>query len=199
MQANQRILEGLMTTTSADGSANISPMGPIVDDSMGTLRLRPYRTSTTYANLKRRGTGVFHVTDDVLLLARAAVGAVDPPPELLPCPAVDEPMLAGACRWYAVRVRSLDDSQERTEIVVDVVDRGRLRDFFGLNRAKHAVVEAAILATRVEFLPHEEILADYERLRVMVEKTGAADEHAAFEFLLNYVQTATAGSQQQHV
>ncbi len=179
-----------MTTTSPGGETNISPMGPIVDDSMQTLRLRPYRTSTTYANLKRRGTGVFHVTDDVSLLARAAIGRVDPAPELLPCDAVDEKMLAGACRWYAVQVRTLDDSQERTDIVVDVVASGRLRDFFGINRAKHAVVEAAILATRVDFLPVEEILTDVERLQVLVDKTGAAEEHEAFDLLKAYVSAA---------
>ena len=52
-----------------------------------------------------------------------------------------------------LQVRSLDDRNEPAEIVCEVVDRGRLRDFFGFNRAKHAVLEAAILATRTEFLP----------------------------------------------
>ena len=65
----------------------------------------------------------------------------------------------------------------------DVVDQGRLRDFFGFNRGKHAVVEAAILATRTEFLPADEILSQFERLRVLVEKTGGPAEQRAFEFL----------------
>ena len=34
------------------------------------------------------------------------------------------------------------------------------REFFGFNRAKHAVLEAAILATRVELLPADEILSE---------------------------------------
>ena len=195
MLDNQRILEGIMTTTSVDGATNISPMGPIVDDSMRTLRLRPYRTSTTYANLKRRGTGVFHVTDDVMLLARGAIGAIEPAPELISCEAVNENILAGACRWYAVEVRTLDDREERTDIVVDVVAEGRLRDFFGLNRAKHAVVEAAILATRINFLSHADILKEYERLRVMVDKTGAKQEHQALEMLVAYVRDATVKSE----
>ncbi len=36
--------------------------------------LRPFRTSTTYRNLKAHGEGVLHITDDVLLLARTAIG-----------------------------------------------------------------------------------------------------------------------------
>ena len=58
-----------------------------------------------------------------------------------------------------------------------------LREFFGFNRAKHAVVEAAILATRTAFLPREQIMAEYERLAVLVEKTGGERETEAFAFL----------------
>jgi hypothetical protein len=181
------ILEGLMTTVNEDGGANISPMGPIVDASMQELALRPYQTSTTYQNLKRTGEGVFHVTDNVLMLARSAVGAIVPTPPMRRANAVDGFILEDACRWYAFKVRSLDDSQQRTRIVADVIDRGRQRDFFGLNRAKHAVVEAAILATRIEFLPADEILSQFESLQVLVDKTGGADEREAFRFLQQYV------------
>ncbi len=182
------ILEGLMTTLAADGTVNISPMGPIVDESMQRLQLRPYRTSRTYQNLKRTGEGVFHVTDDVELIAQAAVGQPDPLPAMRPAAAVAGMIIADACRWYAVRVASLDDSQERTEIVVDVVESGTQRDFFGFNRAKFAVVEAAILATRVRFLPSAEILAQLDRLQVLVEKTGGPAEHRAWDFLQQYVK-----------
>ena len=69
----------------------------------------------------------------------------------------------------------------------EVVHTGRLRDFFGFNRAKHAVVEAAILATRTAFLPAEQIAADFKRLAVLVEKTGGPDEHVAFALLQEHV------------
>ena len=77
----------------------------------------------------------------------------------------------------------LDDRDDRTTIAAETVAEGRLRDFFGFNRAKHAVVEAAILATRTAFLPLDEILAEFERLAVLVEKTGGPAEHAAFDLL----------------
>jgi hypothetical protein len=181
------ILEGLVTTLNADGSPNISPMGPRVDPQMRRLILRPYQTSTTYANLKKRGEGVFHVTDNVLLIAQAAVGEPSPRPALVPANAVEGVILMDACRWYAFRVSSFDDSHDRTEIVADVVDSGRTRDFFGFNRAKHAVVEAAILATRVHLLPRDEIVAELARLAPLVQKTGGEQEHQAFEFLREYV------------
>jgi hypothetical protein len=189
------ILEGIVTTENADGSVNVSPMGPIVDAAMTTLLLRPYNTSTTYQNLRRSGRGVFHVTDNVEMLARAAVDQLQPPPELRHCEEAGGWILADACRWYGLRVAALDDSRERTEIRCDVVASGRLRDFFGLNRAKHAVVEAAILATRTKFLPPEQIHDDLQRLAVLVEKTGGNAERRAFAFLQEYIATRIAGGQ----
>jgi hypothetical protein len=188
------ILEGLVTTTSAAGAVNIAPMGPRVEPpGAGELErfvLRPYRTAQTYRNLKEHGEGVLHVTDDVLLLARAALGPVDPPPALLPARRVSGWVLAEACRYYEFRVAGCDDRAERAEIRAEVVGAGRLRDFFGLNRALFAVVEAAILATRTAFLPLDEIEADYRKLAVLVEKTGGPREREAFALLQGHLRQA---------
>ena len=186
------IIEGIVTTINADGTTNISPMGPLVDADMNRLVLRPYQTSTTYANLKRTGEGVFHVTDDVLLLARSAVGRVQPEPPLKDATTVKGRVLADACRWYELRVSDIDDSQQRATMTADVVDRGTIREFFGFNRAKHAVLEAAILATRVDFLPHDEICAELERLASPVAKTAGPQETEAFEFLKRFINTSIA-------
>ena len=82
----------------------------------------------------------------------------------------------------------MDDSNLRTEMTTRVIHQGHLREFFGFNRAKHAVVEAAILATRVKFTSRETIADEFRRLLILVEKTGGKDEHRAFELLQNYVQ-----------
>jgi hypothetical protein len=157
--------------------------------------LRPYRTSKTYQNLLRTGEGVFHVTDDVLLLAQTAVGEPHPLPQLQATRAIAGMILTGACRWYAFRTVAIDDAEQRTVITAEVVDRGRLREFFGFNRAKHAVLEAAILATRIGLLPADEITAQFEKLRVLVEKTGGAQEHEAFQFLESHLRrTLASGS-----
>ena len=68
--------------------------------------------------------------------------------------------------------------------------QGRQRDFFGFNRGKHAVVEAAILATRVAFLPRDDVLAEFRKLAVLVDKTGGPRERAAFTLLHRYVHEA---------
>jgi hypothetical protein len=182
------ILEGIVTTVSPQGDLNIAPMGPRVANPLDHFLLRPFPTSQTYRNLKAHGEGVFHVTDDVLLLARAALGPVQPPPAVRPASCVDGFVLQDACRYYEFRVRSMDEGQERVAIDAEVVQAGRLRDFFGFNRAKHAVVEAAILATRTDFLPLAEIEAEYRKFAVIIDKTGDDQEHQAFDLLRAHLE-----------
>jgi uncharacterized protein len=185
---DELIAEGIVTTVNPDGSANISPMGPRVNRQFTRLVLRPFQTSTTYQNLKRTGEGVFHVTDDVLLIAKGAVGQLAPQPPLRPAEHVQGTVLADACRWFEFRVTQLDDSADRTTITCSVVGSGELRPFFGFNRAKHAVLEAAILATRIGILSAEQIQAELDRLAIPVEKTAGQQEREAFEFLKDFVR-----------
>jgi hypothetical protein len=190
------ILEGILTTVCADGRVHIAPMGAAVDDaqrrSIRRLELRPYQGTTTLANLTRTGQGVFHVTDDAELLARAAIRRLDPLPDLVPAQAVEGWILADASRWYALRVTSIDASGPRARVQTEVAAEGRLRDFFGLNRAAHAVLEAAILATRLAWIAPGEIRESLDRLAVLVEKTGGAAEQRAFAMLSDYVNEATS-------
>ncbi len=177
------ILEGLVTTTDRDGLPHLAPMGPRVSLDFRQLLLRPFPTSQTYHNLVRHPQGVLHVTDDALLLARAAIGLCDPFPPVRAADVVQGYVLADCCRYYEFEVREIDASRERVSLQVAVVHEGRTRDFFGFNRAKHAVLEAAILATRLHLLPHEEVAAEFQKLRVIVEKTGGPDEHLAMDLL----------------
>jgi len=181
------LLEGIVTTLDVSGSPHIAPMGPVVDKDFTWLLLRPFRTSQTYQNLKRTAQGVLHVTDDVELIAHAAIGQIAQMPRLLPAAKVQGVILADACRWYAFRVESVDDREERTQMIARVVDRGQIRDFFGFNRAKHAVLEAAILATRIHRFEPSHTRAELARLAVLVEKTGGRPERRAFEFLQRYM------------
>jgi hypothetical protein len=187
------ILEGIVTTLNPDGTPNVSPMGPQVDADLQRFALRPYRTSTTWHNLQRTGEGVLHVTDDVELFARSAIGIPDPLPAMRKAESVAGVILTDACRWYAFRVLEVDDREARIRLACQVVDQGRQRDFFGFNRAKHAVVEAAILATRLELLPAEQVRAEFARLAVLVAKTGGPQEERAFRFLKEFIESASEG------
>lgn len=177
------ILEGLVTTLNADQSPHLAPMGPEVSGpSFHTFTLKPFKTSTTYENLKLHGEGVLHVTDDVLLLARAALGKAEMP-QVFDAITVQGKVLTDCCRFYEFRVRSLDDRDDRARIDCETFYSATLREFFGFNRAKHAVLEAAILASRFHLKSATEIDAEFARLRSIVNKTAGPREHEAMAFL----------------
>src|SRR3954470_21376290 len=111
---------------SAAGEVNVAPMGPHVPDAPGVdpllqFVLKPFRTSQTYRNLKEHGEGVLHVTDDVLLLAQAAVGTPDPFPALLPAARVRGRVLRDACRYAEFRVTACEDRGERAVFETEVL------------------------------------------------------------------------------
>lgn len=187
------ILEGIVTTLGPTGEVNIAPMGPRVTAAMDHLVLRPFKTSQTFQNLKRHPEGVFHVTDDVFLLAKAALGPVEAP--VRPAEQVRGVILVDHCRSYEFRIVAIEESQERTTLDAVVVHTGWQRDLFGFNRAKHAVVEAAILATRTDFLSLDDIDCEYRKLEVVVQKTGGDQEREAFAFLRNHVDAVRRGRQ----
>ncbi len=186
------ILEGIVTTIGTDGVENIAPMGPIVEGEFQRLVLRPFPTSQTYANLKERQRGILHVTDDVELIVQAALDRWYQRPTLERRDDLGGCILLGACRWYAFVVEDWDESGERPRLRCTVVERGWLRDFWGFNRAKHAVLEAAILATRIGLLPRDEIERELARLRNIVGKTAGPAEQRAMQHLDDFFRTPNA-------
>jgi hypothetical protein len=95
--------------------------------------------------------------------------------------------------WREVEVASVDDTPPRSRIVTRVVHRGARREWLGFNRARHAVLEAAILATRTHLISPDEIRRDYQRLRIIVDKTAGPREQEAMALLEEFVRRKLAG------
>ena len=172
---------------------HLAAMGPEVDEAsvasgrIERLVLKPFATSQTAVNLARLGTGVFHATDDVLLIARVVTGASEPPPACRPASAVPGWVLEGVCRAFEFEIVAADRSAERERLEARVVATHEGRPFVGLNRARHAVVEGAILVTRLHLLGADEVRRRLAELSVLVEKTGGTREEEAFRLLEEYV------------
>ena len=181
------ILESIVTTVDAQGVVNIAPMGPQIDDeSFSAITLKPFRSSRTYANLSQTGTAVVHVTDDVELIARAAIGPVCG--DGLTVPLLGRwHKLVDCCRWFAVEIVSWQDDPLRPLAICNIVHHGNQRPMFGFNRGKHAVIEAAILATRLQMLGRDEVRRQMSDLAVWVQKTGGVSEHRAWALLESFV------------
>ena len=181
------IFEGLMTTMSQTGAVNVAPMGPIVRGDFDSLLLRPFEGSTTFDNLSASRHGVFHVVDQVDVIAEAAIRRLRQTPATVPAQMIEGAVLEDCCRWFELEVTRVDTSQPRSEMEARVLHRGERRPFQGFNRARHAVIEAAILATRLHLIPREDVEAQYRVLASAVEKTGGQRERDAFGMLNEFV------------
>ena len=186
------ILESIVTTHSRAGQPNVAPMGPLFDGHSDCFELRPFSGSQTLANLTETKQGILHITDDVKIFAEAAVRKMNPLPEMVPATVVEGSVLVNACRWYEFEVTFQESSTSRASLQCQIVHSGRMRDFYGFNRAKSMVIEAAILATRVHFLPVEEVSKQFVQFEKVIAKTGGADEFEAFEMLKDYVNSCSA-------
>jgi hypothetical protein len=180
------IVESIVTTVAADGAINCAPMG--VEWGEEVIVLKPFLDTTTYRNVTASHAAVVNLVDDVRVFARAAISN----PEYPTGPAARVPgvVLEACCSWRELRVRTIDSTPPRSRIVADVVHRGVRREFIGFNRARHAVLEAAIYATRLHLLERAFVLAELERLQVIVDKTAGPDERQAMALLTDFVRSA---------
>jgi hypothetical protein len=178
------IIETIVTSTAPDGTINFAPMGVEWQDD--ALVLKPFLETTTFRNVGAGRVAVVNLTDDVMLFARAALS--DPQFPSFPAAVVRGVVLEAACSWREVEVVGLDDTPPRSRIETRVVHRGFRREFIGFNRARHAVLEATILATRTHLVPMEQIREEVARLQVIVDKTAGPREQEAMAFVTEYVR-----------
>ncbi len=185
------VIETVVTTLDERGQPHFAAMGVVWDEP--TIAIRPYANTRTLRHLRERGEAVVNVTDDVLLFAKSAL--THEPLESEPAVHVHGVVLRAACHWREVLVREIavpPGDSPRASVITRVVGGGTKRPFAGLCRASHAVVEASILASRLRWLPFDEILGGIARLEPLVEKTGGPGERAAFSFVRSYVARRVA-------
>jgi hypothetical protein len=183
------IVESIVTTLDPEGRPNFAPMGVEWGDDL--IVLKPFLETTTFRNIQASRTAVVNLTDDVLLIAESAIG--NPVFPAAPATLVRGVVLEAACSWRELEVLSLDATPPRSRIEARVVHRGVRREFIGFNRARHAVLEAAILATRVHLLSAGQIREELARLQVLIDKTAGARELEAWALVGAYVASKLGG------
>jgi uncharacterized protein len=182
------ILETIVTTVDEDGAVNCAPMG--VEWQEDAIVLKPFLETATYRNVQATGAAVVNLIDDVRVFARAAIA--NPQYPTMPATVVRGVVLADCCSWREVEVRAIDSAPPRSRIETDIVYRGTRREFIGFNRARNAVLEAAIYATRLHLLPRAFIESELARLQVIVDKTAGPQEFEAMALLAEHVRSVLA-------
>jgi len=186
------LIETVVTTTGGDGVVNCAAMG--VRWGAEDLVFWPFDATRTLRNLRVHGQAVVHLTDDVLLFVQAALG--HPHPAMRPASAVAGSVIEDANAWREVVVTEITpggDELPRSMVRARVVatGTGTPRQPLGLCRARHAAVEASILASRLKWLGAEHVSAELARLQELVDKTAGSRERAAMDYVRRHVAERT--------
>jgi hypothetical protein len=174
------IWETVVTTRSPEGRVHIAPMGIRVEE--GRVVLAPFRPSTTLDNVLASGAATVNMTDDVRIFAGCLTGRYDWP--TVPCERIPSVRLADPIAHRELRLALVENDATRPRLLCDVVFERTHRAFAGFNRAQAAVVEAAILVSRLDLLPPEKIDAEIAYLTIAIDKTAGPAEQEAWGWLM---------------
>ena len=178
------IRETIVTTADAAGKVHIAPIGIIADADHWIIA--PFRPSTTLDNLRAVPFAVANYTDDVRVFAGCLTGRYDWP--MAAAQMVPVPRLAAALAHAELAVDTVAEDEQRPRFRCRVVHRAAHAPFEGFNRAKAAVVEAAILVSRLGMLPREKIEQEISYWQIAVAKTAGPAEQEAWSWLMEKIR-----------
>ena len=174
------IREVVVTTINERGDPHIAPLG-IIEEPDGWV-IAPFRPSTTLENLLSVPYAVVNYIDDARIFAGLVTGRRDWPLEA--APRGRPPRLKAARSHAELRVLNVEDHKERPRFHCRIEHRQNHAPFQGFNRAANAVLEGAILITRLRLLPREKIDSEIAYLSIAIEKTAGPIEREAWGWLI---------------
>jgi hypothetical protein len=187
------IRETIVTTISEAGAVHITPFGIIADGEEWIIA--PFHPSVTIDNLRAVPFAVASYTDDVRIFAGCLTGRRDWP--TVRSHEVPVPRLAAALAHAELAVTRVTEDPRRPRFHCRVVHRAQHAPFEGLNRAKAAVVEAAILVSRLDLLPRDRIEREMAYLATAVSKTAGPAEQQAWDWLVERVRARYSGESRE--
>jgi uncharacterized protein len=185
------ILETVVTTLSPEGDLHLVPFGLIREDE--AFILAPFRPSPTIRNLEANPFFAASSPRDVRVIAGAVTGRRDWP--VVDCAAIPGKRLADSFGHAEFAVESVADDATRPRFRGRLIGAHAHEPFIGYNRAQGAVLEAAILSTRLHMLSPEKILAEMAYLAIAISKTAGPREREAWDWIEDKVAQALGRSE----
>lgn len=179
------IRETIISTRSEDGKPHLAPLGATVIE--GGYLLQPFRPSRTLDNLAATRIACINFTDDVRVFAALVSRTRQIPIQLAKATKIDCPHMATTLSHQELVVERIEEDEQRPRFFCKVEHSEMHRPFMGLNRAKAAVIEAAVLVSRLSLLPPEKIDREMAYLSSAVQKTAGPEEKEAWDWMVEAV------------
>ncbi|MEY4767915.1 MAG: hypothetical protein RL637_554 [Pseudomonadota bacterium] len=174
------IQEAIVSTLNKQGQLHLAPMGIhfIENDCI----ILPFKPSATLDNIVATRSAIINYCDDVRIFAGCLTGrrhwSTKPAEKIIGY------VLNNALSHQEVTLIKIENHPLRPKLFCQIQHSVNHSPFRGFNRAQFAVIEAAILISRLNYLPFSEIEMQINYLRIMVEKTASAVEWEAWGWLM---------------
>ena len=175
------IHETIVTTAACDGRPHVAPMGARYEGDR--IILSPFRPSTTLDNIVASRAAVLNFTTDVRVFAGCVTHCATDWPTV-GASRVASVRLAESLAHAELELDELRDDAQRPVLVMKCVHRENHAPFAGFNRAQSAVVEGAILVSRLFMLPADKIDREMAYLQIAIDKTAGDNERTAWGWLV---------------
>lgn len=179
------IYEAVITTRCENDDIRIAPLGYKEEGEF--IVLSPFRPSTTLSNLERTGEAVLNFTDNVAIIAGCLTGHYDW--DTVEAVEVDCDRLADTITHMELKVDHVEQDEQRPRFFCTKEFTEIHKTFKGFNRAQSAVLEAAILVSRLHMLDDDKIDNELAYLQIAIDKTAGLQEKKAWDWLMEKIKT----------
>ena len=179
---SDQIFETVITSCSPAGAVHVAPMG--VRYVEGEVVLKPFRPSQTLENILATRRAVLNVLTDVRVFAGCVTGRKAWPMEPVHGPdGTVAARLACAHSHALLRLAEVHEDAQRPTLRLGRMHEAQHSAFAGFNRAQAAVIEGAVLVSRLHLLPRAKIDGEMAWLQIAIDKTAGAAELEAWGWL----------------
>lgn len=190
-----KINETIITTQNVGGEVHITPFG--IREQGGNILIAPFKPSTTLQNILETKHAVVNFTDDVRVFAGALTKQLRC--EVVKAETINCARLADTLAHLELTLVEVIEDDQRPILVMQVVNEVNHRRFNGFNRAQAAVIELAVLVSRLHMLPKEKIMQEKDYLQIAIDKTAGDSELEAWQWLTDRVDQFYAEQTGDHL
>lgn len=177
------IFETIITSINAEGSPHVTPFGVRYEGEH--VLISPYKPSITLANILVSKQAVMNLTDDVRVFAAALCNRQAW--VLQQASQINGFRLADCLQHVELALIEVRDDTVRPQLVMQKIHAENHRPFNGFNRAQAAVIELAVLVSRLHILPQDKVRSEMQYLQIAIDKTAGEKEMLAWAWLVEKI------------
>ncbi len=177
------IFETIISTVNNQGDVHATPFGIQMQDRL--VVISPYKPSATLENILATQQAVMNLTDDVRVFAGALTRRQAW--TLIKADKIVGYRLTETLAHKELKLVDVREDETRPKLLMEVVHEAQHLPFQGFNRAQAAVLELAVLTSRLNMLAKDKVLSEMQYLQIAIDKTAGERELQAWGWLTEKV------------